>query len=471
MSECFDLEKIGDSEKIHLVGIGGAGMSAIATVLLEMGYEVEGSDIKESQNIRRLRKTGAVVGIGHRAENLSDPAVVVKSAAIKDGNPELLEAEKRDIQVITRAQMLAAIMYTRKGIAVAGTHGKTTTTSLIAQMLISSGANPSFLIGGELNEIGGNAHYGEGEYLVAEADESDGSLLYLRPRHAVLTNIDGDHLDYFESVQNTADIFLKFLKLLPEEGFAVVCGDDGLARQVGTEYRNGGGLVFFYGRSDENDYRFSDEFISGSGTEYTARHSGEILGRVTLGIPGLYNAYNSLAALAVGHRLGMPMDLVLRGLGSFQGVRRRYEKVGSHRGIMVIDDYAHHPTEVAAVLDLAGTVAPGRVVAVFQPHRYSRTRLLAKQFGESFEGADLVFVTDVYGAGEDPEPGITGKLVVEGISDRHPEKEIFYVPGRAELARAVSATLKKGDTVVTVGAGDITRCGTEILNLLEEEDR
>lgn len=471
MSGHFTLESIGDGGMVHLVGIGGAGMSAIATVLIEMGYPIEGSDIKESPYVRRLREMGAVVGIGHRAENLCDARVVVKSAAIRDDNPELMEADKKGIPVITRAQMLAAIMSTRKGIAVAGTHGKTTTSSLATQMLLACGANPSYLIGGELNEIGGNAHYGEGEYLVAEADESDGSLLYLRPEVAVLTNIDGDHLDYFGSIENTADVFLRFLQLLPSGGLAVVCGDDKSAGAVGLDYRNQGGRVLFYGRSEGNDYRFSEEVIGESRTEYTAWYAGEMIGRVTVGIPGLYNAYNSLAALAVGHQLGMPTEQVIRGLGSFQGVRRRYERVGSYGGVQVIDDYAHHPTEIAAVLDLAGSVAPGRVVTVFQPHRYSRTRLLADEFGGSFAGADLVIVTDVYGAGEDPEPGVTGKLVVDVIEERHPEKEIIYVPNRSELARTVVPLLEEGDTVLTIGAGDITRCASEILELLEEKDR
>ncbi|MBU4194033.1 MAG: UDP-N-acetylmuramate--L-alanine ligase [Actinobacteria bacterium] len=467
----FTLESIGDGGNAHLVGIGGAGMSAIATVLVEMGYAVEGSDIKESSNVRRLREMGVVVGIGHRAKNLSDARVVVKSAAIRDDNPELVEAEQKGVPVITRAQMLAAIMSTRRGIAVAGTHGKTTTSSLATQMLLDCRSNPSYLIGGELNEIGGNAHYGDGEYLVAEADESDGSLLHLRPEVAVLTNIDGDHLDYFESIENTAEVFLRFLQLLPPGGFAVVCGDDELAREVGLEYRREEGRVLFYGRSSENEYRFSGEVISSSGTEYAAWYLDERLGDVVVGIPGLYNAYNSLAALAVGHQVGLPMDQAIRGLGSFQGVRRRYERIGSCGGVQVIDDYAHHPTEIAAVLDLAGSVAPGRVVTVFQPHRYTRTRLLADQFGGSFGGADLIVVTDVYGAGEDPEPGVTGKLVADGIAERYPGKEIVYVPNRGELAAAVASLLDEGDTVITIGAGDITQCASEILEILEEKVR
>lgn len=470
MDREFTLQSIEEGARVHLVGIGGAGMSAIATVLLEMGYSVEGSDIKESPNVRRLRETGAVVGIGHRPENLSDARVVIKSAAIRDDNPELVEAERTGIPVITRARMLSAIMSTRNGIAVAGTHGKTTTSSLITQMMLSCGTNPSFLIGGELNEIGGNAHYGKGEYLVAEADESDGSLLFLRPEVAVLTNIDGDHLDYFESMENTAQVFLRFLRLLPASGFAVICGDDGLAREVGLEYRGKGGRVFFYGRSPKSDYRFSGEEINLEVSRYTAWYKDSRLGEVEVRVPGLYNVYNSLAALAVGHGIGLPADRAIEGIGSFQGVRRRFESIGSSRGIRIVDDYAHHPTEIAAVLELSRSTAPGRVVVVFQPHRYTRTRLLSGQFGSSFGGADLVVVTDVYGAGEEPEPGVTGKLVADGIMESYPDKNVVYVPNRAGLAREVVSLLEEGDTVITVGAGDITQCAPEILELLDEAD-
>lgn len=441
-------------------------MSAIATVLLEMGYTVEGSDIKESPNVRRLRQLGAAVGLGHRADNLGDARVVVYSSAVSDANPELVAARDAGTAVLTRAEMLAAIMGTRRPIAVAGTHGKTTTSSIVAQALIACGADPSFLIGGELNEIGSNAHYGTGEYLVAEADESDGSLLSLRPWCAVLTNVELDHPDFYESVEHTARVFSEFLALLPADGFAVVCGDDPSARAVGEGLAEAGGRAVFYGSAEENDYRFESESCSAAGCRYTATLSGLPLAEVTLRVPGRHNVYNSLAALAVCRELGFPVERVTEGIAAFSGVRRRFEPVGDHDGISVYDDYAHHPTEVRAVLELAASTGPGRVVVVFQPHRYSRTARLAGDFGHSFGLADLVIVTDVYAAGEEPEPGVSGKLVADSILDSEPGKELVYIPSRAELASSVAPLLRHGDTVITMGAGDITRCGREILELL-----
>lgn len=471
MGEGFKLEELKKEEAIHLIGIGGAGMSAIATVLLQMGYEVEGSDIKESPNVRRLRRLGAVVGIGHRSENVGAASVVVKSSAISGGNPELVESRRRGIPVIARAEMLAEIMSTRSGIAIAGTHGKTTTSSLVTQMLLGCGADPSFLIGGELNEMGGNAHYGQGKYLVAEADESDGSLLSLRPSAIILTNIDGDHLDYFENIEHTAKVFREFLGLLPPHGFAVVCGDNPAAHEVGLGFQSAGGRAYFYGRSSENDYRLEGENTGAEGSAFAASFRGDVLGEVRMMIPGLHNMYNALAALAVGHQLEFPLEMVIDGLGCFQGVRRRFETIGVSDGIQVMDDYAHHPTEIEAVLDLARSVTSSRVVVVFQPHRYSRTRLLAGEFAACFEEADLVIVTDVYGAGEDPEPGVTGRLVSDGILEKEPEKPVLYVPLRAELARETVSLLQPGDFVITMGAGDVTQCAREILELLEEGNR
>ena len=468
--EEFTLGKKGEEGVMHLVGIGGAGMSAIATVLLEMGYQVEGSDIKESANTKRLRRLGAVVGLGHKPENLGSAGIVIRSSAISEENAELVEARRRSIPVITRAEMLASIMSKRKGIAIAGTHGKTTTSSIVAQMLLGCGTDPSFLIGGELNEIGSNARWGSGEFLVAEADESDGSLLCLRPWSVILTNVDGDHLDHFESVENTARVFLEFLLLLPQDGFAVVCGDDANAREVGLSYKETGGLVLFYGRGTENDYRFAGEELEEGGSAFEASYLGEKLSMVKTIIPGLHNVYNSLAALAVGHQVGLDLEGAVEGIGGFQGVRRRFETVGTRNGVKVIDDYAHHPTEIKAVLDLADRIAVGRVVVVFQPHRYSRTRLLAEEFGRCFKSAEVVIVADVYGAGEDPVPGVTGKLIVDSILESDPERSVTYVPNRTDLARSVVSMIREGDLVITMGAGDITQCAREIIDLMGEDE-
>ncbi|MBN1289789.1 MAG: UDP-N-acetylmuramate--L-alanine ligase [Actinobacteria bacterium] len=459
------IDELKEAGAVHLVGIGGAGMSAIATVLIQMGISVEGSDIKESRNIDRLREMGAVVGIGHRPENLQNGKIVIVSSAISEGNPEIQEAEKLGLLKVTRAQMLSVIMSTRKSVAVAGTHGKTTTSSMIAQMMISCGMDPAYLIGGELNEIGGNACYGNGEYLVAEADESDGSLLCLCPEIAVLTNVDCDHMDYFNNIEEIADVFLKFLRLLPEDGFAIVCGDDRQARNVGLAYREGGGRVLFYGVGDENDYTIRNRSLAGS--SYEAWYGEDMIGALELKIAGLHNMLNSLAALAAGHRLGFDMENALKGISGFSGVRRRFEHVGERSGVTVIDDYAHHPAEVKAVMNVARELSGGRIVVVFQPHRYSRTRTMAEQFGSSFDGADVVVVTDVYGAGEDPEPGITGKLVVDSIDQSKQVEDIYYFPNRISLARNIVDLLRKGDTVITMGAGDVTQCGREILELLD----
>ncbi|MHB8893911.1 MAG: UDP-N-acetylmuramate--L-alanine ligase [Candidatus Geothermincolia bacterium] len=464
----IDLGEVPAGSVFHLVGVGGAGMSAIATVLIEMGFKIEGSDLKESSYVRRLRDMGAVVGLGHRAENVSECRAVVQSSAIRRDNPEMVEASRRGIPIVSRASMLASIMNTRRGIAVAGTHGKTTTSSLIACMLAGCGEDPSYLIGGELNEIGGNAHYGSGKLLVAEADESDGSLLLLRPEIAVLTNIDWDHLDFFDSPEHTENVFRDFLDVLPLDGYAVICGDDKRARGVGEDFARCGGDAYFYGSGENNDYRFEVLQADVGGSTFEVLFEGEPLCAATIRLPGIHNVYNALGALAVGHRLGLPLEGLSSGIAGCRGVRRRFDSVGERGGIEVIDDYAHHPTEVKAVLDMAGDVTDARVVAVFQPHRYTRTRMLAAEFGQSFGGADLVIVTDVYGAGEDPEPGVTGRLIVDSIVESDPGKRVEYFAARAELAVKVASLLEPGDKVITMGAGDITQCAREILELLPD---
>lgn len=458
------ISELKEAGTVHLVGIGGAGMSAIATVLRQMGIAVEGSDIKESAYTERLRKEGAVIGIGHRPENLQNGKIVVKSSAIPDSNPELVAAANRSIPVVTRAQILGAVMTTRKAIAVAGTHGKTTTSSMVTSMLIECGVKPSYLIGGELNEIGGNACFQEGEFLVAEADESDGSLLQLRPEIAILTNVDLDHMDYFEDLSQVQEIFIEFLRLLPSGGPAVICGDDIAARKVGNMFSEEGGKPYFYGFNEDNDYLIKNA----GGDSYYAYFGDELIGKVNMNIGGRHNMLNSMSALAVGHQLGIDMVKAIEGLNKFRGVRRRFEKVGRCRDIEVIDDYAHHPAEVKAVMDVASMTFDKRIVVVFQPHRYSRTKALAGSFGSSFDGADIVVVADVYGAGENPEPGITGKLVVDSIKELGSVSEVEYCPNRSELAGKVVNLLQEGDVVITMGAGDITQCAPEILELLNK---
>ena len=460
----ISLDRLDRAKPIHMIGIGGAGMSAIATVLLQMGFLIDGSDIKESPNIRRLRLLGATIGIGHRADNVRTPSLVVVSSAIRDDNPEIIETRRKGIPLAARAEMLGAIMSTRRGIAVAGTHGKTTTSSLVAQVLHGCGADPSFLIGGELNEIGGNARYGSGEFLVAEADESDGSLLYLHPEAAILTNADVDHVDYYADGDHVARVFGEFLSNVTV--FAIVCADDERARDTATGYEAVGGNVIYYGTSKECRYTFDGAVNTVTGVEFDAYSDGKLLGRARCAVPGIHNAYNALASVAMGIELGFGAQDVIRALGEFRGVRRRFETVGCATGVTVIDDYAHHPAEVSAVMAAAGEIADGRIVVVFQPHRYSRTRTFAHDFAGSLSSADLVVVTDVYAAGEDPEPGVSGQLIVDSLETRG--GKVLYVQNRAELARSVIPLLEEGDTLITMGAGDVTQCAREILELLEE---
>jgi len=463
------LNQIDKSKPIHFVGIGGAGMSAIAKVLIEMGFKVEGSDLKESNYIRLLRNAGASIAIGHREENISNPSLLVVSSAIPHDNPEVRLAKARGIPVISRALMLGTIVSTKVGIAVAGTHGKTTTASMIANIMIDCGVDPSFLIGGELNEIGGNARFGNGDFLVAEADESDGSLLLLKPFAVVLTNIDSDHMDYFGNIEKVEAIFSDFLHLIPSEGFAIVCGDDFRARSVAIRYSESGGNVFTYGKNGENDYYFKEVNLSPDGTTFSAFFKGKKIGNVRLSVCGMHNVYNALAALSTAHRFGFDIRNVIESLGKFSGVRRRFEFVGQAKDVCVFDDYAHHPTEIKAVIDTARLSSQGRLIVVFQPHRFTRTRLLAEQFGDCFDGADVLVLTEIYGAGEEPEPGVTSKLILDSIKKRNRTLPVHYIPNRSSLASKVVKLCSKGDTVITMGAGDITQCSREILDLLKDD--
>lgn len=461
--------ELGDINNVYLVGIGGAGMSAIATVLMEMGYGVCGSDIKESPGMLVLRKKGAVVGVGHRAENLGSPDLVVVSSAISDTNTEVMEARRRGIPIVSRAEMLSALMDTKVGIAVAGTHGKTTTTSMVASVLSQGGLDPTYLVGGELNDVGANARYGKGEYLVAEADESDGSFLLLNPKYSIVTNIEGDHLDYFGTIENAKDMFLSFLRNLSPEGVAVVCGDQEESRVVAEAYVEEGGKAVLFGSGSVCRYRMTDMEFEKESTGFTLEMNGDSLGKVELTVPGKYNLYNALAAASLGLELGMDFSDISRGLSRFGGVRRRFERVGERSGIRIIDDYAHHPTEVEAVLKAARAFAKRRLVAVFQPHRYTRTQLLHERFGSSLGEADLVIITDVYAAGEFPLPGVSGKLILDSLLKHFPHKDAVYLPRRADLKRHIPPLLREGDLMLTLGAGDITGCGREIMEELSDK--
>jgi UDP-N-acetylmuramate--alanine ligase len=447
---------------IHMIGIGGAGMSGIAEVLARRGHSVTGSDLKESPYTRRLREAGVTVYIGHAPDQVGDADRVVISTAIPTANPELLQARRRSIPVIPRAAALAWILQGGRSVAVAGTHGKTTTTSMTAHVLEALGDNPTALIGGELNDIGSNVAFGRSDLVVAEADESDRSFLYLRPQAAVVTNIEFDHPDFYSSLDDVVETFEQFVHSLPEDGHLVVCADDPCCSLVAagapcpvTTYGIGSGDL----RAD-----------LASPSSYVLFEDGHRRGEVELGVYGRHNVLNSLAAAAVARWLGHGAFGAASTLRNFGGVRRRFQLKGEQADIRVVDDYAHHPTELSATLAAARSTMPGdgRVIAVFQPHRYSRTRALYREFGASFSSADAVLVTEVYGAGEMPQPGVNGKLIVDAICETRGHPEVYYIPQQDTIPAVLQSVSRRGDLVLTLGAGDISKAGEDLLGILEE---
>jgi UDP-N-acetylmuramate--alanine ligase len=454
------------NERIHFVGIGGAGMSAIAVVLLSKGVKVSGSDLKESRNTRRLQQMGARICIGHRAENIAGVDLLVASSAIPERNREIARARELGLEVIPRAAMLNMIMEEGKSIAVAGTHGKTTTTSMIAMIMREAGLDPTFVIGGELNDVGGGAHAGSGEFIIAEADESDGSFLLLRPWAEVITNVEEDHLDFFRDGEEVLEYFQRFVSLLPPGGMLVYAGDDPGAASL---RHHGAVRGISFGEGEDNDFRCLEVDLFPGGSTFQVSHGGKDLGEINLGIPGEHNVRNAMAALALTLSIGVDFRDVARALGGFRGVQRRYQSVGEVAGIRLIDDYAHHPSEVLTTLEAAALEEARRLVCIFQPHRYSRTAALWESFGNALLLADLVIVTDVYAAGEDPLPGVSGKLIVNALLDADPAKQVVYIPKRSQLGNAAASFLRGGDLVLTMGAGDITQCAAEIVGILDRE--
>ncbi|HYP24237.1 MAG TPA: UDP-N-acetylmuramate--L-alanine ligase [Actinomycetota bacterium] len=442
---------------VHFVGIGGAGMSAIAKVLLERGVTVSGSDLKASRPATLLEAMGARVAIGHDAAHVSGADVVVVSSAIPERNPELRAARDAGLRVAGRGEALAAVLRDQRSIVVAGTHGKTTTTSMIVSVLRAAGRDPTYLVGGGLNDAGTNAKSGRDDLAVAESDESDGSFLLLRPAIAVVTNVEPDHVDYWESEEALLAAFEQFVASTDPSGTVVApaaqpevvaWAQEGPAAHV--TFGEGGDVAATSVRFGSGEVAFDLEADG-------ERHP------VHLRVPGHHNVMNALAAAAACRAAGLPVAEVAAGLGEYRGVERRWHMRGEARGVTVIDDYAHHPTEVSATLGAARPGPWGRVVAVFQPHRYSRTRAFAGEFGASFAGADRVVVTDVYGAGEEPVPGVTGKLVADAVCRAFPGRPVAYLPHRDELVAYLAATSKPGDAVLTLGAGDVTAVGEELL--------
>lgn len=451
-------------ENIHFVGIGGIGMSGIAEVLLSMGYTVTGSDLKRTQITERLAGLGAAVYEGHSASNIEKADVVVYSSAVRPGNVELEAARARQIPIIPRAEMLAELMRMKYGIAVAGTHGKTTTTSMVARVLTEGDLDPTIVVGGKLRSLDTNARLGAGEYLVCEADESDRSFLKLSPTITVITTVEEEHMESYADLQALLDTYVEFANRVPFYGCVIICLDE---RNLQTILPRIDRRCVTYGTKTQANLKALDIRFEGFGSRYSLHSNGEMLGEINLEVPGLHNIYNSLGSCAVGLELGIEFERIRRALAEFRGVRRRFEVKGVARDITVVDDYAHHPTEIEVTLEAARRAWPGRIVAVFQPHLFSRTKKLAGSFGRSFSNADLVIVTDIYGAREDPIPGVTGKLVSDACTD-FGHKAAVYLEKREDVARKLLDTVRQGDMVITIGAGDIYRTGEEFLELLRQ---
>ena len=453
--------------RVHLVGVGGAGMSGLARLLLAAGHRVTGSDRDESATLEALRSLGAEVWAPHDGARLGRPDLVAASTAIRATNPELVAARILDIPVLGRAQLLALLMAGRTGIAVAGTHGKTTTTGMVVAILEAAGLDPSFAVGGDFKASGINAAAGTGPHFVAEADESDGSFLELDPTVAVVTNVEADHLDHWGDLASVTAAFRSFVGRLPAGGTAVLCADDpgALALVPAAPCQ-----VVTYGLAPAAEVRGEVLALDGRGARFAVVAGGERLGEVALVVAGRHNVANALGAVAAARAVGAPFEAAVAALAGFTGAARRFHLRAEAGGVTVVDDYAHHPTEVAASLAAARLGGWKRVVAVFQPHLYSRTRLFAAEFGRVLAGgADLVVVTDVYAAREDPEPGVDGALVAGAARRARPDLDCVYEPDRAALAARVAALLQPGDLVLTLGAGDITTLADELTPLLGKE--
>lgn len=455
----------GKIEKIHFVGIGGIGMSGIAEVLLNLNYKVSGSDLRSSETTERLAGLGAEIGIGHTADNLKNVDVVVISSAVHEDNPEVIEAKRLHVPVIPRAEMLAELMRMKYGIAIAGTHGKTTTTSMAASILGHAGIDPTIVIGGKLNAIGTNARLGQGKFLVAEADESDGSFLVLSPTIAIVTNIDADHLDHYSGIEEIKDTFVKFINKVPFYGLAVLCLDDPNVRAILPQIKK---RYMTYGLSTQADVRATYIRHEAFQTSFVAHYKGYRLGEVTFAMPGPHNVLNALACIAIAMELDVPFASIQEGFAKFAGVGRRFTVKGEPKGVMVVDDYGHHPAEIKATLAAARHGWPERrIIAAFQPHRYTRTKELFNEFVTAFYDADILILTDVYSAGEQPIEGANAARLADEVR-RHGQKDVTYLGNRELIPQHLAKVVKEGDIVITLGAGTIWQQGEALVSLLSQ---
>ena len=458
------MKSLGKTKHIHFVGVGGIGMSGIAELLLNLGYEVSGSDLRQSAVTARLSQLGGRIYSGHDTKNIEGADVVVYSSAVSKDNPEILEARERYIPVIPRAEMLAELMRLKFGIAVAGAHGKTTTTSMVASILMCGNLDPTVVIGGRLDIWGGsNAKLGQGEILVAESDESDGSFMILSPTIAVVTNIDHEHLDHYGSMEAIRKAFIDFINKIPFYGLAVLCLDNeeiqGIMPHLNKRYLT-------YGMSSQADLRARDMVRGTLQTEFELIYQNQSLGRVTVGKPGTHNVLNALAAIGVGLELNVPLEDIERGLVNLGGLARRFQIKGEKSGVLVLDDYGHHPTEIVSTLETARTSWPDRrLIVVFQPHRYTRTKLLYERFAIAFNEADVLIVAPLYSAGERPMEGVDSEWLYRGIKE-HGHKEVILCEDQEDMVKTLMGILTRGDVLMTLGAGDIYHLGERVLEQL-----
>lgn len=457
-----DIDSIADMRRFHFIGIGGAGMSALAHILLEEGCTVTGSDLSESGLLRELRALGATIHQGHAAENLGDPEAVVVSTAIHDDNPELVLAREKGIHILHRSDVNAMLLNRRKGIAVAGAHGKTTTTAMIGVVLDTCDVSPTIIIGGESPDLGTNAKLGKSDYLVSEADESDGSFVKLQPHFAIVTNIEDDHLDHYGTMEKLEDAFVAFLNNVKEGGTAILCYDSEIVRKIAPRVKT---PIISYGIEENADYQAANVKAHPGGMTFTLLHKGETLGEISLHLPGRHNVANALAAIAAGREIGLSVEALQKGLDAFHGAKRRFQTLYKANDVWIVDDYAHHPTEIAMTLQAAKQTKPGRLVCAFQPHRYTRTQLLADEFGVAFGEADVLILTDVYAAGEDPIPGIDGRTLVEAVK-RQTGKDAIYIERIEDIAPYLEGMCEAGDLIISMGAGDIHKAGEELAERL-----
>ena len=454
-------------QRVHFVGIGGIGMSGIAEVLLTLGFKVSGSDLRHSAVTERLAKLGAMIHEGHRGENVEGAEVVVTSSAISRGNPEVAEARRRHVPVIQRAEMLAELMRLKYGIAIAGMHGKTTTTSMVGTVLQAGELDPTIVVGGRVDALGSNARYGKSQYLVAEADESDRSFLKLSPIVSVVTNVDREHMDTYRDMEDIEETFLDFMDRVPFYGTVVVCNDNEPLRNLIPNVQR---RVVTYGTREDSDFRIVDvESAAPNGgpmSVFKVQYRGKSLGEFRLHVPGTHNVLNAAAAVAVGVGLEIDVEKVRSALESFRGVDRRFQLRGQVNGVSVIDDYGHHPTEIKATLAAARQCGYKKIHVVFQPHRYTRTQALLKEFGGAFDSADQVFVLDIYPASEQPIPGVTAEKVVEEIGAKRTDLA-RYAKSSSEAIEAVTANARPGDAILTLGAGSVSQLGPQVLENLK----